>query len=168
MRKHKHHVRVSADYLQTGEGFNAKRNRFASDALKADIFENESQQEQHKTSLMQDRSTQLLNASMRKKSSLVSINSSKYKGVSQDNGCEQPSTNIISGGNSHDFDRGLMAKMDPIMKVYDPSYSIAQNKSFTSKKGSKKQAEVKTDPSYNLQIKKTFKPIQISSRQNMS
>ena len=88
MKKHKHHVRVSADYLQTGEGFSAKRNRFASDALKADVFEHELQQEQHKTSLMQDRSTQLLNASMRKKSSLVSINSSKYKGVNQENGCE--------------------------------------------------------------------------------
>lgn len=29
MKKQKHNVRVSADYLQTSEAYNAKRNRFA-------------------------------------------------------------------------------------------------------------------------------------------
>ena len=29
MKKHKHNVRVSADYLQTGEAYKAKQNRFA-------------------------------------------------------------------------------------------------------------------------------------------
>ena len=86
MKKQKHNVRVSADYLQTSEAYKAKQNRFASDALKEETYENDSAPEERKTSLLQDRSSKLLNSSMRKKGSLVSINSSKLMNIHNDSG----------------------------------------------------------------------------------
>ena len=59
---------------------------------------------------------------MRKKGSLVSINSSKLMNIHNDIG-SQPVTTIITGGNSHDFEKNVMAKMDPVLKIYDPGYS---------------------------------------------
>ena len=59
---------------------------------------------------------------MRKKGSLVSINSSKLMNINNDN-ASQPVTTIITGGNSHDFEKNVMAKMDPVLKIYDPGYS---------------------------------------------
>ena len=73
----------------------------------------------------------MLNSPIRKKSSLVSITSNKFTNVNHENGVSLPHTAMISGGNSLDFDKGFMAKIGPILKVYDPGYTVAQNKTFT-------------------------------------
>ena len=73
----------------------------------------------------------MLNSPIRKKSSLVSITSNKFTSINHENVASHPVTAMISGGNSLDFDKGFMAKIGPILKVYDPGYTGAQNKTFT-------------------------------------
>ena len=54
--------------------------------MREETYENDSVPEERKTSLLQDRSSKLLNPSMRKKGSLVSVNSSKLMNIHNDNG----------------------------------------------------------------------------------